>query len=290
MVVRLLQACLASVFVWSYWPTLHELSEIWSREADYSHGYLVIPLSLVFLWTRRASLPSPRQPAVVAGLALMLLSLIVRYLGLRYAFYALDGYSLALWCAAATLTCFGWKTLRWALPSILFLLFMVPLPYQTERVLSVPLQRMATAISSFGLQCLGQPAFAEGNTIWLGNHQLFVEQACSGLRMFVGAFALAFAYLIFTKRELWEQIILLLCVMPIAVLANSTRIIATGLLYQAYGNEPRIQQLSHDLAGILMIPLATLMFGVVLMYLTRLMPVVQRVSMQELVSRGRADA
>ena len=99
----------------------------------------------------------------------------------------------------------GGPYLRWALPTILFLFFMVPLPFQVERLMSVPLKYMATSMSSFCLQCLGQPALAEGTTILLGNHELQVEQSCSGLRMFLGAVALAFAYLILTRRERWEH-------------------------------------------------------------------------------------
>jgi exosortase len=218
----------------------------------------------------------------------MSLSVIVRWLGLRYSFDSLDGYSLILWIAGVVLLLLGRAYFRWALPSIAFLLFMVPLPFRIEQLLSVPLQRVATQLSCFLLQCLGQPAFHEGTTILLGPHQLFVEQACSGLRMFVGAFALAFAFLVVTRRELWEQALLLVSVVPISLLANSLRIAATGLLYQYVADEQVVQKWSHDLAGLFMIPLAAAMFAGVLWYLTRLVRTVETVKMDELVQRGRA--
>lgn len=93
----------------------------------------------------------------------------------------------------------GANVLWWSLPSIVFLWFMVPLPYGMERWLSLPLQRVATELSCWVLHCLGQPALAEGNTILLNDFQLEVEQACSGLRIFVGIMALAFVYLVLIR-------------------------------------------------------------------------------------------
>jgi exosortase len=280
-------ALLAATFAWAYWPTLGDLIRLWSDQADYSHGFLVAPLAVLFLWLRRSTRPATIQPAVVAGLACLGLSLLVRTVGLRYAFDSLDGYSLILWISGAVLLVGGWAYFIWALPALLFLAFMVPLPFQVERLLSVPLQRVATATSSFMLQCLGQPAFAEGTTILLGPHQLSVEQACSGLRMFLGTLALVFAYLIVTQRELWEQTLLLASVVPIALLSNSLRIVATALMYQYLGDQVA-QKFSHDLAGMFMIPLAAVMFGGMLWYLSRLVRPVDVVDLAELVGRERA--
>lgn len=274
-------------FMWAYWTTLRRLMRIWTEQPDYSHGFLVIPLAVFFLWLRRDRRPAAAVPAWGSGLALIGVSVLIRYVGLRYSFDSFDGYSLVVWVAGLVLLVGGWRYVMWAAPSILFLLFMVPLPFQVEHKLSVPLQQVATAVSCFMLQCLGQPAFAEKTTIMLGPHQLMVEQACSGLRMFVGAFALAFAYLIAIRREVWEQVLLLASVIPIAVLANSLRIVATGLAYQYYDADV-VQKLSHDLAGMFMIPLAAAMFGMVLWYLSRLVQRTEVMGMDELVGQPEA--
>jgi exosortase len=278
---------LGLALLWAYWPTFGQLVAQWSSQADYSHGFLVIPLTLVLLWLRRDRRPAEVRPAVVGGLVCLAMSVLMRAFGLRYAFDSLDGNSLIVWVAGAVLLLAGWAHLRWALPAILFLLFMVPLPFQLERLLSVPLQRVATGMSCFLLQCLVQPAFADGTTILLGPHQLHVEQACSGLRMFVGTLALALAYLMATRRELWEQALLLCSVIPIALLANSLRIVTTGLLYQHFEDERMVQRMSHDLAGLLMIPLAAALFGLVLVYLSRLVRPVEVMRLDEVLGRER---
>src|SRR6476659_1506473 len=38
---------------WAYWPTLRDIVSAWSNEPDYSHGFLVVPVALYFLWARR---------------------------------------------------------------------------------------------------------------------------------------------------------------------------------------------------------------------------------------------
>lgn len=275
------------VGLWSYWTSLGELIAAWSNQPDYSHGFLVVPLACMFLWLRRDLRPDSVEPDILRGLTVMIASLFVRFMGLRYSFDFMEGYSLILWVSGVVLLLLGRAYFRWSLPSLLFLFFMVPLPFQLESKLSVPLQQVATSLSCFLLQCLRQPAFADGTTILLGPHQLHVEHACSGLRMFVGAFALAFAFLIVTRREIWEQALLLLAVIPISLLANAMRIVSTGLLYQAYGDEAWVRKLSHDLSGLFMIPLAAFMFAIVLWYLSRLVRPVERVGMNELLGRSR---
>jgi exosortase len=204
-----------------------------------------------------------------AGLFVLALSIGLRLVAARFFLGGVDGWSMPLWIAGVVWFLSGKKVLWWSLPSIAFLWFMVPLPYGMERWLSLPLQRIATELSCWVLHCLGQPALAEGNTILLNDFQLEVEQACSGLRIFVGIMALAFVYLILIRRDWWERVLLILSVIPVALIANSTRIVATALLYQYVSGEAA-HKFSHDLAGWVMIPYAAFLFAMVLWYLSSL--------------------
>jgi len=280
-------AILGLAFVWAYWPTIVNLVVVWDREADYSHGFFVVPLAVFFLWARRDRFPGfSDKLAWGGGLLLIGLSIVVRILGAWIYLDSADGWSMMFWVAGAVWLLGGWQILWWALPSIAFLWFMVPLPYRVERWLSLPLQRVATNASCWVLQCLKQPALAEGNTILLGEHHLEVEQACSGLRIFMGVVALAFAYVIIVRRPWWEKLVLLGSVVPIALIANSTRIISTGLLYQLASGEAA-QKFSHDVAGWVMIPFAAGLFAAVLWYLGILTREVELLDVGSVVQRER---
>jgi exosortase len=254
---------LSGVFVWSYWSTLEELVRTWNSSPDYSHGFLVAPLAAWFLWRRRATFPSALLAPSWYGLSLIALAAVARMVAARFYFPEIDGCSLPLWLAGACWLFGGWALLRWAAPSLGFLLFLVPLPATMETLLSQQLQATATTMSTWTLQCLGQPAIAEGTTILLNDNVLEVERACSGLRMFYGILALSVAYIIVSRAKLRVAVVLLLAVAPVAIVANVMRITLTGLIYN-YASGEAARKFSHDLAGVLMIVLALALFGLVL--------------------------
>lgn len=267
---------MVAAVLWAYWPTLAEMVHQWEVQPDYSHGYLVLPISLFFLWSRRATLPAEHPGPSIWGIVLLLIAGAMRAVAGMYFLLPLDGWTIPITIAGCVWLVCGWSCLRWSLPAIAFLWFMVPIPFRVESWLSVPLQGVATKLSTAALVFLGQPAIAEGNTILLGEHTLFVAEACSGLRIFVGIFALAFAFVLFSRWSWWQKVLVLLAVLPVAIIANSIRIVITGLLYQWVSSDAG-QKFSHDLAGIVMIPLAALLFWMFLTYLDQLFPAVEEV-------------
>jgi len=282
-VLGLAALTLLAVFVWSYWTTFLSLVQIWDTEPDYSHGYFVAPLALYFLWARRSQFPGvARKHRIWPGVVLLGIGAAMRYVAALYYLEPVDGWSLLFWVAGVVWLLGGWRWLRWALPSIVFLLFMVQLPYRVERMLSYPLQRIATIISGWTLQCFGLPAVTQGNTILLGSHTLEVEQACSGLTIFIGIAALAFAYVVLVRRSWWEKALLIVAVLPISLIANSARIVLTGLLTE-FASDAVAKKFSHDLAGWLMLPFAALLFALVLWYLGWLFPQAQQLDVRGMI-------
>ncbi len=303
-------AVLAAAFFWAYWPTLVGLVKVWDSEPDYSHGFFVAPLAIWFLWARRDRFPHKAATvgraseggatdgrgfigatndcgfawAILAGLGLIAFSAAVRAFGAHYYLEPIDGWSILPWVGGVVLLLAGWRVFSWSLPSIAFLWFMVPLPYRVENGLSLPLQGAATKLSCWTLQALGQPALAEAHVIFLGDHRLEVEQACSGLRIFMGIVALAFAFAVLSRHSWWEKSLLLLSALPIALVTNSVRIVATGLLYQ-YASSEAAKKFSHDAAGWVMIVVAAGLFGLVLWYLSRLVEEVEVVGVRDVIRR-----
>ncbi|MGQ0633576.1 MAG: exosortase/archaeosortase family protein [Planctomycetaceae bacterium] len=262
---------LAAVLLWSYWDTLAVLVRRWSTEADYSHGFLVPVFSVVLLWHRRAMLAGGwPQSGSWWGLAFLALAGLMRWAA-AYLFYPLlDAPSLLPCLAGVVLLLGGWKALHWSWPAIAYLIFMIPLPASIAETLSSPLQRIATESSTWILQTLGVPAIARGNVIWLATGKIGVVEACSGLRMLMLFAAITVGASFLIERPLWEKIFVALSALVIGLITNIIRITVTAILHEYVGQD-LAQRVFHDLAGWLMMPVATLLLFIELQLLSKLL-------------------
>lgn len=189
-----------------------------------------------------------------AGVGLIALGLALRLALSWYAIVTAEMLTILPCLLGAVVLIGGWRAFMWAWPAIAFLVFMFPLPDFLERGLLAPLQRFATIASTFFLQMIGMPAFREGNRINIGDLELGVVDACSGLRMLTIFFALSTAITLVTHRPMWERIAIILSAIPIALIVNVARITVTGVLYKV---DPKLaERVFHDLAGWVMMPMA----------------------------------
>jgi exosortase len=256
--------------LWAYWTTLGEAAERWAHDPQYSHGYLVPAFALALLWMRRASFPAEDLHPSWWGLPLLLAGVALRLAGTHYYFVWFDAISLIPCTAGVIWMVGGWKLCRWSLPAVMFLIFMIPMPYTLEVMMADPLQRLATLTSTFALQTLGLPAIADGNVILLNDVRIGIVEACSGLRMMVIFFALSTAVALVIRRPLWERMLIAASAVPIALIVNISRITVTGVLHDTVGTEIA-NAVFHDLAGWLMMPVALALLGVELAILSRLL-------------------
>ena len=224
---------------------------------DYSHGFLV-PLFAVFLaWHSRERAPArlrwpdPWGLAFVAGGIALFFAADKFNIGKEW----LQGLSLVLNLCGAALLLGGWPTLRWLAPSFAFLLFMFPLPWRVEHALGGKLQLVAAVASEFVLQTVGYPTYREGVVLFVKDHVLEVEKACSGLSMLLTFLALSTGMALVVKRPWLDRLLILVSAVPVAVLANVIRISLTGVLYNTAGKELG-DRVFHDFAGWMMMPIA----------------------------------
>jgi exosortase len=143
---------------------------------------------------------------------------------------------------------------------MLFLFFMVPLPQSFVNVVAFPLQLIAADFAVETLHLLHIPALREGNIIHLADTQLFVAEACAGLRslMALGALAVVFAY--FFRKNPIERVVIVASAIPIAIFVNAFRVALTGYLAHRMG-AAAAQGLIHQTEGFFTFGLA---FGLLL--------------------------
>ncbi|MBN1910413.1 MAG: exosortase/archaeosortase family protein [Pirellulales bacterium] len=283
-VVLLVGVMLGAVFIVAYWRTLGILVGAWNAHEDYLHGYLVPFLSALMLWVRRDEFPGWGNGFAWPGLLLILLAVAMRIAGAKVNIDAIQGWSIIPWVAGVFWLIGGWKVCVWAAPAVAFLWFMVPLPFKVEQSLRWELQRVVTSMSCWVLQLLGEPALAQGNVVVLPSKPLEVAEACSGMRIFMGVFAFAVAFVILFRRSWWERGLLLASVIPVALLANTMRIVVLALLTEHVS--PECGNQAHEPMKLIMVVFAALMLGLVLFYLGRLFKEVEDADVGAIVRRS----
>jgi exosortase len=242
-----------------YFPILRIMVQHWTLVEDYQHGFIVVPLALFFAYERRWDLEDAPIKGSWLGLIPMfigLTSLTIGRLGtelmtMRSGFvFTLIGLILLL---------LGRDILKILAFPLFFLFLMVPLPQSLVNTIAFPLQLIAAKFAVWSLQELGIPALVEGNIIHLAHTELFVHEACSGLRSLMALVTLGvvFAYF-FNRGALWTRLFLVASTIPIAIFVNAFRVALTGFLAHNFGEEAA-GGLIHDFQGIFTFGLAFFM-------------------------------
>ncbi len=253
---------------WAYWPTIETMADKWSSDPQYSHGYLVPLFSAYLIWRTKA-FDQIGRPAPLLGAALLIVAICFRWLAGGLLFHQLDAVALLLSLGALAFVTGGVPLAKATAPAVLFLAFMVPLPYEIERNVGGPLKVAATHSSTYLLQTLGHPAIAEGHIILIDDVRLGVVDACSGLKMLMTFSAFAVGAILLLDRTRFEKLMILFGILPIAVVTNVLRITATGVAH-TMSHDKDVLNFTHDLHGWLMMPAGLALLGLQLWCLSRL--------------------
>ena len=259
-------AAVTAALVASYLPSIDRLVKTWWHEPNYSHGFLVVPITALILWLRRDRLGAVAIRPSVVGWAVVAAILAARWVLFERNEMWMEQATIPVLAAALVMAFGGWGLLWWAAPGLLFSLLMLPLPPRINLILASPLQTIATMASASILALSGLPVLSEGHVIFVGTEPLEVARACNGLSMLLSFVTLITAVVLLARdRPMWERVVLLVSTIPIALVSNILRIVVTAWCYYALGPRSTINygfgkttvgDLGHDAAGWGMMPIA----------------------------------
>ena len=243
-----LAAVLILFAVGLYSATLFHLVEQWWHDPNFSHGFVVAAFSLIVGWQGRERLTRLGPEPSWKGLLLIALSLLMFAIGSLENETFLARLSLLPMIAGLIAFLWGWNYFRALLFPWIFLILMIPLPDGLFHQITYPLQLLAAKVAAVLLPVLGVPVFRNGSVIYLPSMSLEVAEACSGIRSVFALLTVAVGYGYLMEHRLWARVVLAFASVPIAILANSLRIVGTGLLVQ-YWDTTKAAGFFHEFAG-----------------------------------------
>lgn len=251
-----------ALFLLLYYPTLEWMGNAWLHSDNYSHGFLLLPVAAIIVWTRRTELQI-REP-YPKGIWLFVAGLALHVAGFLQLDNFLSGVSLFLTLPGLVLSFRGFPALRAVAFPIFLLVFMIPLPW-LDRI-GFWLQSFAARSSAWIVDLLGLEVTRTGSQIELENAAFEIDMACSGMHSLIALLALGAIFAYVLRGSFCRKSILFLLAIPVAILVNLLRLVIILLIGNAWSEEVAMDYF-HDWAS----PVLFLMAIVVMVIVAKLL-------------------
>ena len=255
---------LGALLIVAFWPVLVGMYGSWFDENAYmEHGILVLPAAAYMAWTKKAKLEAiPRRPSGW-GVFLLLCGALQAMFGMVAQWIWVERTSFLVSLVGYIAAVFGWRIVRELTYPLCTLILMITPPTFIFERLTLSLQLLASRLGEFFLETLGYSVLREGNVLEMVGIKLSVEEACSGIRSLVAIFFMCVLYNYFFVEGRRMKALLLALAIPVAIMGNAVRIVATGVASQY--NPALVQGAAHEAFGYVSVVAAAL--GVVALHL-----------------------
>jgi exosortase B len=232
---------------------------IWQTE-EHGHGAIILlVLCWLFFQLRQPIDRLPAEGAPLLGWPVFAAGLLLYGLGRAFSISIFELGSQMLVVAGALLLLKGGPALRLAWFPVLYFVFMIPLPGFLVDAATGPLKQWISLLVVESLHAVGYPIARSGVTITIGQYQMLVADACSGLHSMFSLSALGTLFMyIMGRRSVLHNAIMLASILPIAFAANIVRVIILVLVTYHLGDEAG-QGFLHGTAGMVLMLISLLM-------------------------------
>ncbi len=221
-------ALTACAFLVLFFEPMTTLARDWWQDPDSGHGLLLAPVAIWLAW--RSGIDPQARPQLWLGGVLLVGAVLLRYAsGLASELFTMRASMIGA-LGALTVYHYGLRqVVRWWLPFTLLVLA-IPLPALVNQALALPLQFKASQLGAAMLEARQVPVLLNGNIIRIPGHELFVTEACSGLRSLTALASMAILVGALFLKTVPGRVALFALAIPIAVVVNGLRVFLTGFL------------------------------------------------------------
>ncbi len=202
-----------------FYDSWSSIVKIWYRSNTFSHGFVILPISMWLIWTQRNDyIPLKPQTdlkiivlVLVFGFVWLLADLINVQVVKQFATVSILVSSLFL--------LLGLDLAKKMLFPLLFLFFMVPVG---EELIPYLMEFTATLTVSL-IRLTGIAIYREGLHFTLTSGRWSIEEACSGISYLIASITLGLVYAYLSYQSLWKRSIFVLLSIIVPLFANGLR-------------------------------------------------------------------
>jgi exosortase B len=245
---------------------------IWQSD-DHGHGPIILAVVVWLFWSIRGQLlDTPSEPSRAWGWPIFAFGLLMYFTGRVFNISILEIASQIPVAAGLLLLMKGPAALRLAWFPVIYFIFMIPLPGMLVDAITGPLKQWISAIVETILYAAGYPIARSGVIISIGQYQLQVADACSGLHSMFSLSALGTLFMfIMARKSRLHNAIMLASLLPIAFVANIVRVMVLVLITYYLGDEAG-QGFLHGTAGMVLMVIALLICFLLDAMLVKVLP------------------
>ena len=240
-------------------PTLLFVAqESWSTEQG-AHGPIVMSTGAWLFWRLWPDARAVARRPSLGRVWILLAVALPLYLFARVTqVVELEGYLMYATLIIALYSIVGAEALKRLWFPLLYLAFMFPPPESLVAAATTPMKLELSRAAVALLDAFGYPIGSRGVMIYIGQYELLVAAACSGLNSIISLSAISLFYIYVRHQADWRYAALLaLLVVPVALAANFVRVVVLILLTYHAG-EAAAQGFLHNSAGIVLFAVALL--------------------------------
>jgi exosortase B len=233
---------------------------IWQTE-EQGHGALILAVMLWLFWGLRGPIAAvPPEPRPGLGWPVFAVGLFLYMVGQVFQISILVFGSQPFVVAGILLLLKGPGATRVAWFALFYFIFMIPLPGIIVDAVTGPLKNWISAIVVEILYRVGYPISRNGVVLTIGQYQMLVADACSGLHSMYSLSALGTLFMyIMGRTSRLHNAVMVASILPIAFTANIVRVMILVLITYHLGDEAG-QGFLHGTAGMVLMLVALACF------------------------------
>lgn len=209
-----------------YGGTYLSIVEKWYGDTTFSHGFLIVPISLWLAWAKRDELRAVTLKPAWSGVVVLFGAALVWIVARGAGILVIEQTAAVLILIAAVWAVLGTAAARVLMFPLAFLLFVVPF----GRGL-IPLFMQFTAdVATKVLQWTGIPVLRSHMYISIPGGNFEVARACGGLSFAITGIVLGTLYAYLTYQSWFKRAICVLAFLIVPIFANGIRVYITILI------------------------------------------------------------